>query len=243
MTEFDPASKESVLIVYGWNKYYSEPASSFRESDSSYRDSLSYLSHFNPFLLDPDLPKTFMIGGFHPFNGTPMEFMYFCRTIHSNANDQHIFVDANPEAINAAPKGPTIKSVQSSLEKLPFDMSSIDFMFLDYTPYFMSDEEISLFANKASEILTDNGVALIAKRYNYFEISNTQSADNNYSIPRFPRKLEDLLSLMLPLKPVGFTRKDSNSDHATYIVFAKKDSIYPEAIPNDMVLREGAIVW
>lgn len=219
-----------------WNRYYLEPTVSFRDGLENYGAALSSLRRINPDILDPDTPKTFLLGGFHPYNGTPMEFLYFCEKIHPNNSDQIIFLDMNPQAVESAPKRNTTKAVLGKLEELPFDKSTIDFMFLDFTPYFMSNEQINAFATKANDVLTKNGLVLIAKRYLLLEKIDVE--DKPF-VPRNPRSIENLLNLLSPLKPVNFTQSINFTNKANYITLAKQESDYPEELPSLSVLREG----
>lgn len=213
-----------------WERYYDSKIMSFRPSEQYYssllRDSAKKIG-----LLSSASPRTFLLGGFHPNNGTPQEFIRFCQKIHRNPSDAHYLLDMNEAAVSKAPEGPTIKPVLQRLEAMDFARSSLDFIFLDGTVDFMDDDQIIAFVEKAVAQLTPNGVVLVKKSYRLaLEFSISQS------VSRYPRTLEQFLDVVKPLKPVGFRTQPYRG--FSYVALAKPESEYAKAIPSNFELEE-----
>ena len=61
-----------------WAYYYGESVRSFRSQKNVYKSSIEHIDFDCPSVLAPDQPKRFVLGGFHPYNGTPEDFKRFC---------------------------------------------------------------------------------------------------------------------------------------------------------------------
>ncbi len=188
-----PSNPEQI----SWEKYYSETSViSFEENSFQYSYLALLLSDQVPSIIDPREPKNFLLGGFYPYNKTPEAFQECSRTIHKNPRDRLIYLDFNPQPLQALPA--SIK-MRSTLLNLPFQ-SSIDFMFLDYTTDFMSDEQVAAFSTSAATALRRNGVSLIALRNT--EVLRQQARQMPY-IPAYPRTQDELVGLLRDMKFLG----------------------------------------
>lgn len=189
----------------------------------------------NSNLLDGNVPKIFLLAGFHALNGTPEAFLRFARKIHPNSNDKHVFLDTDIQDMRKVPNEASVHRVTSRLEKLSFSDSTLDFILVDYTTDFMSDEQARAFAERASTQLTIDGVLLVAKKF--LEIAKIFPRKYPESPTYFPRDVRTFLNLMKVLKPVAFT-VEPYIDFATYIVFARQDSPFEAKVPDGKILAE-----
>lgn len=172
-----------------WAKYYDSKILHFGQSENDYEKAMRDLSEGSN-LLDPNSPKTFLLGGFVPFNGTPESFEKFCKKMHPNPQDKHIYLDINSQPF----ANPTARpGVQASLENLPFKENSVDFIFLDGTVDFMSDEAVRGFAQNAARVLSPRGLILMVKS----DPKETRFIQEKLpSVSRFPRTNKEIVSLL-----------------------------------------------
>lgn len=144
-----------------WENYYRRVAINFNHQIEHYKKALKELEQQKSDLLNSAEPKTFMLAGFHPNNGTPQSFLCFCAQIHNNSADRILFVDMNKEPLTRLPKRSNITAIQSRLEDLPVSIKPLlDFAFLDFTTLFMNDEQIKASALSISKILNTHGLLL-----------------------------------------------------------------------------------
>lgn len=208
-----------------WHKYYEVGASSFNERKQAYKTAINNLKSQLPDFLS-DSPKTFLLGGFVPSNGTPEAFDNLCRSLHDNPDDQYIYLDINaqPFSTNGDKLG-----VQADLAKLPFREDSLDVVFLDGTADLMDDQALQGFAEGASKVLTRNGIILVTKLPKGMaehQIKNIPVLQS--SIKLYPREDEDLGNLLgVGLKPAyhyaGRFDVDQGYDMAV-VAFSRADS-------------------
>ena len=116
-----------------WAYYYGESVRSFRSQKNVYKSSIEHIDFDCPSVLAPDQPKRFVLGGFHPYNGTPEDFKRFCCELHLNPKDMHIYLDMNRLPLESIERRFGEYRIQALIESLPFNDSSVDFLFLDFT--------------------------------------------------------------------------------------------------------------
>lgn len=147
----------------GWKEYYELKPQPIGGQRELYLTAIKSLNRQVP-ILEEEIPKVFILGGFHPSNDTPNDFMDLCREIHPNIGDRHIFLDMNSLAVTnpAMQKFPYV--IQARVEFSPLIPNSVDFVVMDYTADFMSDDQLTRFGEEADRILTLNGIVLMITR-------------------------------------------------------------------------------
>ena len=172
--------------------------------------------------LNEKTPLTFVLGGFFPHPHVPKYFEKFCRQIRKNSGvkDHYIFLDMNTNPFQDIVWDGQSR-VQAELDRLPFTSSSIDFLFMDFTIDFMSDEKIRTFAEDVSQALTKTGLIIacwtetdivLHKDFDCF----TGIVDNS------GRTFEEIEDLLNPLKIISY-----RNDDFSFFIATRKDSPWP----------------
>ena len=132
----------------------------------AYQRALEHMLGENPTILDPSQPRLFVLGGFHPYNGTPQAFIEFCQRNHPNPDDTHVFLDINSQPLEALNPQRYPNRIQTGVENLDrhFKPESIDLLFMDCTLNFMNPDQARQFAQTASRTLSKNGLVLATIR-------------------------------------------------------------------------------
>lgn len=206
-----------IVTTTRWPEYYKLKVSHFGERDKSYRRALNYLVQQTPDFLSPRDGKTFLLGGFHPSRGTPQDFIDFCRNLHPNPKDKHLFIDINYQPVRMLRKEFTKFRVQAALENLPFSEGSIDMIFLDGTATYMSNEALNSFSQGADKVLSENGVVLVGKPSRWEVL---QLIDRYPFIKSYPRTTLEVYESMKVLKLVHF----ENGYHSSFLGLARWNS-------------------
>lgn len=144
----------------GWSEYHNRTeVYSFGDQQHTYFGAINNLARRNPAIANSLEPKTFVLGGFHPFYDTAQDFMKFCKKISSHPRDRHILLDQSLFPLTATNIAGSVK-VQAKLEGLPFQPGSIDYIFLDNTLDFMDTEQVQKFSADISSLLKPDGLVL-----------------------------------------------------------------------------------
>ena len=145
-------------------EYYNDPKGvrSFWLQREDYSRNIEYLASQQPEILSLTKPKTFVLGGFYPSNGTPEAFMDLATTLHPHLKDRHIFLDINQTPLTSINKDTYPLRLRAPIERLPFKPGSIDFLFLDFTLNFMNANQRRQFFRSVPKFLTHNGLILAA---------------------------------------------------------------------------------
>ena len=230
-------SKES-----DWGKYYeNNEIIPFGAHRLIYTAALDRLSLANPDLLAIKKPKNFLLGGFHPQNGSLKDFIDLCLELHSNPDDLYLAMDMNTEPLKQIAKNPGTLGIRARLESLPLASASVDVAFLDGTLDLINPKQAQLFFSRCQEILRPEGLVLatisdplspfLYNAYYTFETGARYQA----------RSLKETLSLVSSsLKPVLVAEAESSvpsSASHTLIVFSKLGSLYPKDF-NSYVLSQ-----
>jgi len=215
-----------------WQWYYKKSTAPPLDRNS-YTELTGRITTAVPEFLDKSDPKTFLLAGFHAFNGTPRAFIRFAKEVHPNRNDMHIFLDMNSQGMKKVPDRASAHKVIARLEELSFRDSTLDLILVDFTTDFMSDKQVRAFAERASHQLSKQGVLLVAKKF----LEVAEYFPSKYPTLYFPRSLRKFLRLMEILKPIAFTA-DEWTDFATYIAFARQDSSFEPKVPDKRLLAE-----
>lgn len=211
--------------VAAWRRYHdNSDVESFSPSfNGGYSGLLERAVSLNPDLINSGEPRTFLLAGFHPNNGTPNEFLSIAIKLHSHVDDVHIFMDRSEASLRGAPNVRSVRRVLSTLEQMDFEPGSLDLVFVDFTTDFMSDEQVRAFADRASKQLSPQGVIFLGKKY--AEAWRIMLGRNSDFPEVHPRSTHQMKGLMDELKPIDVIVSDLSL--ATYMAFARKDSEYP----------------
>lgn len=206
-----------------WEEYYRHGAKRFGEQADLYGVAAKKLH-----ISQRRRSLNILLGGFYPFNDTPHDFVAFCREIHPNPDDKHIFMDFNDIPVRAIERSYPNLRAQGSLVQMPFRSRALDLIFLDFTTAFMNEEAVKKFAKSAYPTLRRNGLILIANdnpRIIGREPDEYDSAAYRLSPvqmhARSPRKLAEL---MQPFKSVFYLWGHG----ASVIGFARNDSRFEQ---------------
>jgi len=222
--------KSDKINLMGWEEYYRTRPISFEDSIDAYRLAFEGLRDILKNFLPQERPATFVLGGFHPFSGTPQAFQRFCQEIHPNPRDRRIFLDMNRYPLNQLDPKPFPLRVQGRLEDLPFADDSVDAFFLDYTLEFMDDPRVKGFAGRAAECLKRNGVLVcsvsvpiipeLSPMSRYFDRMKNK-------VPVFPRGTGNV-ELLKPLRLIFRVEYEISRSPQNVLVFCRPDSNFPE---------------
>lgn len=206
-----------------WQRYHEDKeVQAFAYSfNGGHRGLVDRLVEFDPHLLNVSQPRTFLLAGFHPNNGTPTEFLEVARSLHPHDGDVHIYMDMSETALKGVPKAESVRTALSTLEEMDFEPDSLDFVFVDFTTEFMSDAQVRGFAERAAVQLSRQGVLLLAKRP---KERGLIIAEKNPLPAHFARSANEMFRLMRGLRPIAAT-ESTTGEH--YIAFARRDSDYP----------------
>lgn len=220
-----------------WDRYYKEyEPTPFGENKDLYLNILRGMAQNYPSILDPQLPKRFVLGGFHPYNGTPDDFKRFCEELHPNPNDILVYLDMNRFPLTAAKvdgRAPTYR-VQASLECLPFQDNKVDFIILDFTVDYMDPQKLADFSRSAAFSLSRNGLVLVTKTFPQGLEHLKQRYPRLPQLTLHPRYVGDLIDTMSSLKLV----EASIGYKSSITIFARKDSSFKTYEPSTSVLQE-----
>ncbi len=209
----------------GWIEYYKQQCCSFESNQEGYQRALVNLSRRTRNDILPDRPMNVVLGGFHPFNGTPEAFSEFWVKLHPNPGDRIIYFDFNKTAVQGIDSDNFPLRIQGRLEDLPFSRQSIDTLFMDCTPNFLTPKQLIRFGQGAAKSLRLAGLVLMM-----------------YTEPLGPLKhLDQILDSWRNKVPVYLhTRQDlqryfpglrltllANCQNFSLAVFARNDSMYP----------------
>lgn len=225
-----------------WDKFYQSDAISFAEHSRLVTPALNYLDRqFH--ILNPMIRRVFVLGGFHPFNGTPQQFLDFAHRIHPNSSDIHLLLDMNRMPLTSVDPQTFPNRVQAKIEYMPLKSQTVDYLSMDNTIDFMDDQQVKNFAKSAAEALTANGVILITKsalflrsQYHPFETFIHYALKRNRTrfssiglisrIPVYYRDARKMISLMPELKLVFLEELFSRD----ILVFSRHDSKFEPAM-------------
>jgi len=214
-----------------WAYYYGESVRSFRSQKNVYKSSIEHIDFDCPSVLAPDQPKRFVLGGFHPYNGTPEDFKRFCCELHLNPKDMHIYLDMNRLPLESIERRFGEYRIQALIESLPFNDSSVDFLFLDFTVDYMNDEQLKRLSQCSSVSLSPNGLMFITKTWPP-DIKELQRKHPQLTL--HPWYVGELIAMMPNLKLVGF----SCGYDSSLITMARKDSPFKNYTLSPSDLRE-----
>src|SRR3989344_2540040 len=216
----------NVPLDSAWNYYYGQKPRSFGEHSGYYEHIIRTMASRYPSILDISQIKTLVLGGFHPFNGTPEDFKNFCFRIHPNPSI--IYLDMNRLPLEAASGG---HAVQARVEYLPFQPSVIDFLFLDFTVDYMNDEELKRLSHSSSVSLSPNGLMIIAKT---FPPGLKKMQRDHPQLTLHPRYISELITTMANLKLVML----SIGYDSSLVIMAREDSPFEPHTPSPSDLSE-----
>lgn len=218
-----------------WERYYERTdVHSFGARAYGYKRALGTLGILwpearTPQILDPQKQLTFVLGGFFPHNGTPQQFEAFCREIHPNPEDKHVFVDINSEPLDALPDDAYPNKMQAPLQNL--HLPGIDFLFMDETVLFMQPTDVTRLAENMSRQLSEYGLILMASKavlrkpfITDFRLRRRHSVQAQaYSPKRITRLTQDHLKTVL----VGTTKVGIDAEQTNIVLLSRKDNNYP----------------
>ncbi|MGE5041789.1 MAG: methyltransferase domain-containing protein [Candidatus Levyibacteriota bacterium] len=184
-----------------WDAYYRLTVSRLGNNIGDFNLLLHNLNGQSSGLFDSPEGMNFVLGGFASHNGTPgdfKQFIYNFRYEHeARFQDRLIFLDMNKRPLDGVD---TKQAVRAKLEHPPFKSDSLDLIVLSGTADFMEDSAVSDFSRNAALVLKKNGIVLASttpkKAKPYLE--------SMYPVPVYFRDIDGLVSLMEPLKLVGY---------------------------------------
>lgn len=209
----------------GWKEYYAlQNTRSFGEQIDNYKHGLKYINKQIP-ILTPDDNKTFVLGGFNPYVQSHAQFLQFASKMHPNPHDRHIFLDMNRPPLTLIDTKDFPYKVQANLQNLPLQPESLDFLFLDFTLLFMTDNQVTNLAASANSALKKNGIIMATAPFPLITwfyaidncLENYMFRTNKVHINNRPP--ERIMHLMNPLKPVLWIQKKCD-----LLIFSKPDS-------------------
>jgi ubiquinone/menaquinone biosynthesis C-methylase UbiE len=144
------------------------------------------------------------------------EFLKFLKSIRPSSHDSVLFLDMNfdplYEHISSSSRDSS-RAIQANLDSLPFSEATVDLLFLDFTPDFMSNITLKRFFNEARRVLKKEGLILAACD-STSSIIEALSRDWFYKIllgvPHFSKKLKDYFKIA---EKEGFTPLLTGSCH------------------------------
>lgn len=222
-----------------WLNYYlKEDVVSMREHERGYSSALSYLEKKHPILSGSE-SRTFLLGGFFPYNSTKTDFVSFFSELRhgQHEKDNFVMLDFNKLPLEVA-KAQDYKEdvrpnlVRADLTLLPFS-GSIDAVILDHTVLFLPDEKLSTLSNSLSKALCPNGVVLVSttepllpSRLSRFFGSRKHKTTAQ---PRKDSGIVDGLKEDLKLVYHGYAEYETRprGDYSV-LAFSRKDSLYQE---------------
>jgi hypothetical protein len=222
----NPAENQTI-----WKDYFEKQLPlSFRNHEDAYIQAAKYFYEMNPSILDPQQPKTFVLGGSHPRVGNEAPFMEFCQDLHKNPEDHQVLIDMNLQALTGSTNKQIPNRAEAKLEALPFD-KSVDFLILDRVLELMEPEQIRKFAESASHALTPDGLILAAtSKPSIIPFLDRIAHSRHYQRVRMrPRKeIESFTGGHLKTVLVADAQTLHNRGHNfALMAFARKDSSFP----------------
>lgn len=209
----------------GWNEYYSQCyPDSFRVSEKLYSRIVEGVLSPKSGILKIDRPFVFILGGLYPFSETPAAFLDFCKRMHKDPLDKHIFLDMNWISVSSLNSLKYPDRIQANLKALPFINESVDFIFLDSTINFMDDQTVRQFSTTVAEVLSPHGLILVSTRIPGI-LEGFLNRQVNH-IPLYVRNTNRLQKLLPDLKMIDWFE----GDRYELRVFSRSDTdnnIYP----------------
>lgn len=215
----------------GWKEYYerSKPLS-FQAHTYAYERAIERLSGIEPEIIAPSRPLNFVLGGFHPFLGTPEAFLKLCAKIHLHPGDQYFLVDMNEYPlvnIDLEVFPPKTWKLQCRVEALPFKKGTVDFLFLDRTFDFMDSEQIRKLADFSKQTLSTNGLIFATFCETGIKIWDKFLGRLTTHVPFYPHSSSEIKELTEPAFKVVLQAVCVDGA-SSLVVLSRKKSIFPE---------------